>query len=54
MSTRRTSQILVILAALFGVLMLICACASKRDPIGPTLEEWMAEEPTEFPKLSEP
>ena len=56
MTARRTSQILVLLAALFGVLAFVCACASKKSdyPNGPTLEQWMAEEPTEFPKLSEP
>lgn len=56
MNARRTSQLLVMLAALFGVAAFLCACASKqRDfPNGPTLEQWMAEEPTEFPKLSEP
>ena len=56
MTTTRTSQLLVLLAALFGVFAFICACVSqpKDYPNGPTLEQWMAEEPTEFPKLSEP
>ena len=56
MTTRRTSQILVVLAGIFGVLAFVCACASKKkyDPNGPTPEEWRAEESTEFPKLSEP
>lgn len=57
MTTRRTSQVLVLLAALFGVLAFVCACRTARPdnfPNGPSLEEWMAEQPTEFPKLSEP
>jgi len=70
MTARRTSQILVLLAALFGVLAFVCACsvaggndpgrpgsmrrATTDFPNGPSLEAWMAEQPTEFPKLSEP
>lgn len=56
MNERRTSQFLILLAALFGLLAFGCQCASQRRdyPNGPTLEQWMAEEPTEFPKLSEP
>lgn len=73
MTARRTSQLLVLLAGLFGVLAFVCACAScsvaggndlghpgsqRRAttdfPNGPSLEAWMAEQPTEFPKLSEP
>lgn len=56
MTASRTSQILVLLVGLFGVLMFVCACKSKPDhfPNGPTLEKWVADEPTEFPKLSEP
>lgn len=45
MTARRTSQLLVLLAALFGVLAFGCQCASQKRA---------AEEPTEFPKLSEP
>lgn len=57
MTPRRTSQILVLLAALFGVAAFVCACRSSRPadfPNGPSLEAWMAEEPAEFPKLTEP
>lgn len=56
MNPRITSQVLVLLVGLFGVLAFVCACRSKPDhfPTGPSLEAWMAEEPTEFPKLTDP
>ena len=55
-NARKTSQIFVLLVGPFGVLAFVCACRSKPAdfPNGPTLEQWMAEQPTEFPKLSEP
>lgn len=55
MTTRRVSQLLVLLAALFGVLAFVCAgCASRRFlvhgssfpvdyPNGPSIEAWMRE-----------
>ena len=57
MTPRRTSQLLVILAALFGVLAFVCACQSRPTafPAGISLERWMRENTeTEFPKLAEP
>lgn len=58
MTARRTSKMLVLLVGLFGVLAFVCACACRSKPEhfpnGPSLEQWMADEPTEFPKLSEP
>ena len=44
MNARRTSQLLVLLVGLFGVLAFVCQCAhepASNFPNGPTLEDWM-------------
>jgi len=66
LNARRTSQILILLAGLFGVLAFLCACsvAGGRDPGRPgsldratmnpgSMRRATAEEEAEFPKLSE-
>lgn len=68
MTPRRTSQVLVLLAGLFGVLAFVCACCSSvaggSDPGRPgsmrratmnpgPMDRATADEQTEFPKLTD-